>query len=219
MACCTAACAAFASAMVSSLTCRAASRSAVAFATAASTSLTWRASSLRSCVSCEISALWSSISVVSWLTSSFLCLRVTAFRPSSASQKPLFSVSAVISSISCEIKSLIIFFTFLKGSCAARCEAWASSSLPLLLARSARSAATCACRGLRWMFDTCARAPPLAACSCSSMGRCFCPVPLTALLLMISMACSSVFSSSDLSFSRILKSSRFLTHMFRVSRR
>mmetsp|Transcript_24087 Transcript_24087/g.66452 ORF Transcript_24087/g.66452 Transcript_24087/m.66452 type:complete len:243 (-) Transcript_24087:903-1631(-) len=206
MACWTAICASLASWMVCSLVCFDAVRSAVAFAMASSSSFMAAARSARSWVSRAIFAVRSSISAVKELTSSVFLSRVCLFVASSVSHQPLCSTSAVASSISWTMRSLMSFLTFLKGSAATRCETWESKRLPLRRARSARKAAMRSCRGFCWPPWSCARAERGRAPDCSIVGKCFSPAPATVELEMISMAFCSVAISSARSSCRLSKS-------------
>mmetsp|Transcript_52442 Transcript_52442/g.135329 ORF Transcript_52442/g.135329 Transcript_52442/m.135329 type:complete len:222 (-) Transcript_52442:830-1495(-) len=183
---------------------------------AASSSVTPVVRSCMSCVSFAIVALRSSVSAVSrWISSAFAS-RVCLFVVSSVSHQPLCSVSAVDSSMSVEMRSLIIFFTLVKGSAATRCEASASTWLFRCCARSDRNWAMRACRGLCWPeLRSCARATP----RCTSVGRCFSPEPRTESLDMISTASLMVASSSSRSFWRLSKSAVFCVHSAAVSSR
>mmetsp|Transcript_21985 Transcript_21985/g.60078 ORF Transcript_21985/g.60078 Transcript_21985/m.60078 type:complete len:278 (-) Transcript_21985:708-1541(-) len=178
----------------------------------ASSSFTPAARSAMSWVSCAIWAVRSSISVVSALTSSVFLSLVCLFVVSSVSHQPLCSVSAVASSISWTMRSLMSFFTFPKGSAATRCETCESSRLPLRRARSARKEAMRSWRGSCCAVCSCARAVPPRARAWRREGRYFSPAPATDELEMISIAFSSVWISSARSACRLLKSSAFWPH-------
>mmetsp|Transcript_136230 Transcript_136230/g.423335 ORF Transcript_136230/g.423335 Transcript_136230/m.423335 type:complete len:231 (-) Transcript_136230:886-1578(-) len=195
--------------MVCSLASLDASRSAVALAMFASSSLTALARSEMSWVSCAICAVRSSALALRALASALRCSRVCLFVTSSVSHQPLCSVSAVASSMSCTMRSLMSFLTLPKGSAATRCETCESSRLPLRRARSARKEAMRSCSGLCWPCCSCAKAEWPCARAWTNDGRFFSPAPATEELEMISIAFSSVVISSALRAWRLLKSSAF----------
>mmetsp|Transcript_126635 Transcript_126635/g.343772 ORF Transcript_126635/g.343772 Transcript_126635/m.343772 type:complete len:226 (-) Transcript_126635:1064-1741(-) len=218
MACCTASCASFASAMAFSFSAFDAARSSVAVAKAAWSSATELVSSATRWLRSAMVASSCSFCAVSWLTSSDLDSRVCLLLASSASHQPLCSVSAVASSMSLTMRSLISFLTFTKGSAAARSAAMASTWLPVARARADRNAtACCCCCGLARSLRSAASA--LRPDSCAREGRCFSPAPATVPLEMISIAFATASSSSWRSVCLDSKSACFTLQRASVSSR
>mmetsp|Transcript_70135 Transcript_70135/g.159191 ORF Transcript_70135/g.159191 Transcript_70135/m.159191 type:complete len:247 (-) Transcript_70135:1012-1752(-) len=173
MACWTATCASLASLMVCSLAALDARRSLVAEAMASPSSWTPFARSAKSWVSCMISAVRSSICEERELTSAVFASRVTLLVLSSVSHQPLCSTSAVPSSISCEIRSLMSFFTLVKGfeaTCTAKAE---RAVLPALEAASRSTVMAFSCRALAAAAASVAAAPldtaELLPCACPAV--------------------------------------------------
>mmetsp|Transcript_52197 Transcript_52197/g.114184 ORF Transcript_52197/g.114184 Transcript_52197/m.114184 type:complete len:266 (+) Transcript_52197:667-1464(+) len=200
--------------MVSSFVAFSVVRSSVASDMAASSSATALLSSEMSSVSLAIDASSWSISAWRVSTASVFSLRVCSFVESSVSHQPLCSASSLASSMRRTMRSLIIFFTLVKGSAATRCEARARTRLLSCVARPSRKAAMRACRGLWLELRSCAR-----AVACTSAGRCLSPEPATASLDMMSMALLTASSSSARSFWRLSKSADFWAQRALVSSR
>mmetsp|Transcript_73418 Transcript_73418/g.212474 ORF Transcript_73418/g.212474 Transcript_73418/m.212474 type:complete len:237 (-) Transcript_73418:884-1594(-) len=215
----TAVCAALASAMAATFFSFAAARSLVASAMAASSSAIAATRSSMSWVSLAMRAVCASFCAVSSSTASAFCSRVCLFVVSSVSHQPLCSVSAVASCMRFEMRSLIMRFTFSKGSAATLCEAVASTRLFHNFARPARKAAACSC-AKAWRLAVPERsdnsAEPLAA---RRLGKCFSPEPFTVSLCMMSMAWPMAASSPARSSWRASKSVVFCAQSAFVSSR
>merc|ERR1719329_1379419 len=133
-----------------------------------------------SCVSCEIVAVKSSISLDNKFTSSVFLSRVCLFVVISVSHQPLCSVSSVASWTNLLIKSLIIFLTLTKGSDATCSDTCDRRGLPVRRARSAKKSAIRLCNGL-WslLLRNCAK-DSLPLWVCNIAGRCLPQEPLLA---------------------------------------
>mmetsp|Transcript_89121 Transcript_89121/g.174392 ORF Transcript_89121/g.174392 Transcript_89121/m.174392 type:complete len:259 (-) Transcript_89121:574-1350(-) len=163
-----------------------------------------------SSVSFAIEASSSSISAWSISTASVFSLRVCSLVDSSVSHQPLCSASSFASSIKRTMRSLIIFFTFAKGSSATRTARAERTRLFKLSPLARRNSATRSCGAIALPALNCAKAAPLP---CTNDGRYFSAFPFTALLDKISIAFSMASISSARSCCRDSKSDAFCSHV------
>mmetsp|Transcript_83739 Transcript_83739/g.131874 ORF Transcript_83739/g.131874 Transcript_83739/m.131874 type:complete len:232 (-) Transcript_83739:45-740(-) len=205
----TAVCASFASWMVASFSALSFCRISVAFATFPSSSATCKESSVIKVASFEIEAVNSSISLVRLSTDAVRVVRTCSFSFSSVSHHPLCCASSPACSSSREMRSLIIFLTFAKGSSRARTAIAERTRLPMRAAWSLRYAAILIWfeTDFSWEDLNCAREGE--TCSKAPFGRCLSAAPMTSSLERISIAFSIATISSPRSFCRLSKSLDF----------
>mmetsp|Transcript_88070 Transcript_88070/g.274048 ORF Transcript_88070/g.274048 Transcript_88070/m.274048 type:complete len:209 (+) Transcript_88070:400-1026(+) len=192
-------------------------RTSVASATALSKAAIVLETSAISCEPWSMSAFSSSISACRVSTPCVLVWRVCALIFNSVSHHTLCSASSFASATRRMRRSLIIFFTFRKGSAATRLAIAESTRLLSSWALSRRYSAA---RVWVWPARSDRRAArevfvpfALRARVCVSAGKCFSALPDTALLLIILSASLIALISSMRSFCLVWKSVAFCSHV------